>query len=237
MDQACPNCGFNIHVEDSQMPSYGITVECSRCRKPMNIAPPPKPEPTLKPDRTTMMGSGVTTTAGGNSPQEMMQAFMQMMMGGAKAVEPSKSAFSWARKNLIICCAEANQRQQVERLMSGGVYDVHIAQTAAQAIELMHDIKVDLVVLDPQFDATRQGGIAVLRYVSSLMPKYRRRMYIVLVSPQVKTLDTYMAFLNCVNLTINSDDLDSLLAILEKSTKDFNDLYRPLFEAGGTAPL
>ncbi|KAF0193559.1 MAG: hypothetical protein FD167_5947, partial [bacterium] len=145
--------------------------------------------------------------------------------------------YAWARKNMLICCADQNQRQIIEQVMGDSRYDIHAGQTAAQALEVMHDVKVDLLVLDPQFDAARQGGIAVLRHVSSLMPKYRRRVYIVLVSPQVKTLDTYMAFLNCVNLTVNTDDLESLPAILEKSLKDFNELYRPYFESGGGTPL
>jgi hypothetical protein len=179
--------------------------------------------------------------------QETMMMVMQMMAAGGtvapaataplqKGIDP-KTGYVWARKNMLICCADQNQRQIIEQVMGDSRYDIHIGQSSAQALEVMHDVKVDLLVLDPQFDAARQGGIAVLRHVSSLMPKYRRRVYIVLVSPQVKTLDTYMAFLNCVNLTVNADDLESLPAILEKSLKDFNELYRPYFESGGGAPL
>src|SRR5207249_7585881 len=125
------------------------------------------------------------------------------------------------------------QRNVIDGILDKTRYEATMPENSTQAIEVMHDLKIDIVILGPQFDAARQGGIAVLRYVSSLMPKYRRRIYVVLVSPQVKTLDTYMAFLNCVNLTVNTDDLESLPAILEKSVKDFNDLYRPMYEAAG----
>jgi CheY-like chemotaxis protein len=249
----CPSCGFDVHIDDSQAPPYAFTMECPRCRKSVTMTPPAKAEATLKGDatiaRTNVMSSPNAGKAAGGTPanfQETMMAFMQMMTGGAAGpavaqkgtgVDPSKMGFAWARKNMLVCCADQNQRQVIEQVMGNSRYDMHIAQSSAQALEIFQDVKVDMLVLDPQFDAARQGGITVLRHVSSLMPKYRRRVYIVLVSPQVKTLDTYMAFLNCVNLTVNSDDLESLPAILEKSLKDFNELYRPYFESGGGVPL
>src|SRR5262249_28950549 len=148
-----------------------------------------------------------------------------------------QKGFAWQRKHVLICCADTSQRQIIEKVLDSSTYDDILAQNSSQAIETLHDVKVDIVILDPQFDAARQGGIAVLRHVSSLMPKYRRRVYVVLVSPQVKTLDTYMAFLNCVNLTVNTEDLESLPAILEKSIRDFNELYRPIYEAAGIQPF
>lgn len=249
MNQMCPSCGFDVHIDDSQAPPYAFTMECPRCRKTVTMSPPPKPEVMLKTDstmaQTNVMASPNAAKAAGAPAnlQETMMMFMQMMAGAAppaaaqKGIDPTKGSFAWARKNMLVCCADQAQRQVIEHIMGNSRYDMHIAQSSAQALEIFQDVKVDMLVLDPQFDAARQGGITVLRHVSSLMPKYRRRVYIVLVSPQVKTLDTYMAFLNCVNLTVNSDDLESLPAILEKSLKDFNELYRPYFESGGGMPL
>jgi CheY-like chemotaxis protein len=185
---------------------------------------------------------------------EMMQTFVQMMttaisnastanqanqanqgprLSPGKTIDSARS-YAWARRQVLLCCVDPKQRQLIENALDKQRYDVTVSQTAAQAIEVMQDFKSDLVILDPQFDASRQGGIAILRHVSSLMPKYRRKIYVVLVSPQVKTLDTYMAFLNCVNLTVNTEDLDSFQAVLEKSIRDFNELYRPFQEAGGS---
>jgi CheY-like chemotaxis protein len=239
MNQMCQHCGYDIHVDDTQVPPYAFTLECPRCRKTVTMSPPPKPEPSLKgdgPGRTQVMGAPATPKG---APADIMQTFMTMMAtmagGQPKAAEVLAKGFAWARKHVLVCSAEASQRQVIETVIDQTRYELTQAQTSAQAIEFLHDLKIDIVLLDPQFDAARQGGIAVLRHISSLMPKYRRRVYIVLISPQVKTLDTYMAFLNCVNLTVNSDDLESLSAILEKSIKDYNDLYRPYYEAGGSA--
>ncbi|MEW6734229.1 MAG: hypothetical protein AB1489_23080 [Acidobacteriota bacterium] len=246
MNWMCQQCGFEFHIDDARVPSHAFSTECPRCRKNVTVTPPAKPEPTLRsdgtPSRTQAIGAPASSRPpAASNPQEMMQMFMQMMAGMAgasggsppKITEALQKGFAWQRKQVVVCCAELGQREIIENALDKTRYETTIAQTSAQAIEIMHDLKIEIVLLDPQFDASRQGGIAVLRHISSLMPKYRRRIYVVLVSPQVKTLDTYMAFLNCVNLTVNSDDLESLQAILEKSIKDFNDLYRPMYEAAG----
>lgn len=248
MNTTCPQCSFNIFIDDTQVPPYAFSIECPRCRKSVTVTPPPKAQPSLKVGdeaaaRTQAIGSPAATPPAPTPMSDPAQMLMQMlqMLGGQQASsgkEPIKGLMAaWQKKHAIICCADQNQRAVLERVLTEANLEVKSPQSSGQAIEIMHDQKIDYVILDPQFDATRQGGIAVLRYVSSLMPKYRRRVYVVLVSPQVKTLDTYMAFLNCVNLTVNSDDIETLPAILEKSLKDFNELYRPMYEAASMTPL
>ena len=48
-----------------------------------------------------------------------------------------------------------------------------------------------------------------MQYVNSLTPQIRRRTYVVLISPQLRTLDTYLAFANGVNLTVHPEDVAS----------------------------
>lgn len=246
MNTTCPQCAFNIFIDDTQVPPYAFSIECPRCRKPVTVTPPPKPQPSLKVGdepgaRTQSIGSPIASQTATPDAAQMLMQMMQILTGGQQAAggkEPIKGLMAaWQKKHAIICCADQNQRAVLERVLQEANLDVKSPQSSGQAIEIMQDKKIDYVILDPQFDAARQGGIAVLRYVSSLMPKYRRRVYVVLVSPQVKTLDTYMAFLNCVNLTVNSDDIETLPAILEKSLKDFNELYRPMYEAASMDPL
>ncbi len=58
-----------------------------------------------------------------------------------------------------------------------------------------------------------------------------------LVSADVRTLDTPAAFVRSVNLTISSADIERLPHVLERSLRDFNELYQPLNQALGTPPL
>ncbi|MBL8149311.1 MAG: hypothetical protein JNN15_05235 [Blastocatellia bacterium] len=254
MNWLCANCGFDIHIDDTQVPPYAFSVDCPRCRKNQTVTPPAKPDPTLKVGSPPANRTTGARSVSPQNPQEFSQMFMQvmqMMMGGqvqkggteilskkGGGTDLLSRGFAWQRKQVLICCADAGQRQSIETILEeSNSYEYKSPQTSAQALDFLHESKIEIVILDPQFDATRQGGIAVLRYISSLMPKYRRRIYVALVSPQVKTLDTYMAFLNCVNLTINTEDIESLPAILDKSIKDFNELYKPFYEASSISPF
>jgi hypothetical protein len=253
MNWMCQQCGCNIQIDDTQVPPYPFNVDCPRCRKSVTVAPPPKPEPVLRAEGAQARpqsgsapanpASPASTTPAPSNPADMMQSFMQMMATMVAGNNPKtaeailEKSFAWQRKHLLVCCAESKHRQTVQTILDSTKYDTTVPQSSSEAIDIMKDRKIDIVILDPQFDSARQGGIAILRHISSLMPKYRRRIYVVLVSPQVKTLDTYMAFLNCVNLTVNADDLEGLQAILEKSIKDYNELYRPLYEASSISPF
>ncbi|HYV05181.1 MAG TPA: hypothetical protein VFB82_11370, partial [Blastocatellia bacterium] len=86
-------------------------------------------------------------------------------------------------------------------------------------------------------DSDHQGGAAMMHYVSSLTPQNRRRTYVVLISPQLRTLDTYLAFANGVNLTVHPEDIQSFQSVFERSVRDFNELYRPLNQASSLAPF
>ena len=75
----------------------------------------------------------------------------------------------------------------------------------------------------------------MMQYVNSLTPQLRRRTYVTLVSPQLRTLDTYLAFANGVNLTVHPEDVSSFQAIFDRSVRDFNELYRPFNQASAIA--
>jgi CheY-like chemotaxis protein len=149
-----------------------------------------------------------------------------------------QAGFDWAGKHLHICVAEPSLQEIVEKVLNPTKVEVTVTHTAAQAIDnLQHHLKSDIVLLDPQFDNYHHGGIALLRHFNSFSPQFRRRTFVVLLSPQIETMDTYMAFLNCVNLTFNTKELKSFPTIIEKSINDFNKFYRSFYEAGGSSPF
>lgn len=140
---------------------------------------------------------------------------------------------AWARRNILLCHNDEAVRAKVRETLDESRYDLHIADTAVDAMAQLRETKDDIIVLDPQFDQGRQGGVGMLQHVNGLTPNNRRRMYLVLVSPQLKTLDTYLAFINGVNLTVNTEDIGQLDLILERSIRDFNEAYHPFNTAAG----
>jgi hypothetical protein len=114
---------------------------------------------------------------------------------------------------------------------------VFVAEDTRQAVETMRANKMDVVVLEPQFDPGEQGSVFVIREINILRPPQRRRLFFVLLSPSLRTMDAHAAFLNNVNAVVNVADTDQLERIMEVALREFNELYRNFYTASGLTAL
>jgi hypothetical protein len=222
---------MTIGIEDSKVPSSPFSIKCPRCRETVTVKPPPKEEPTLASRGKPQVPPGAHAGA-----PDAMALLSQLLSSVAAGKGQSDGPGSWAKRRVLFCHNDKGAQATVRDALDDG-YELHIAETAIDALTQLRETKDEIIVLDPQFDQAKQGGVTVLQHVNSLTPNYRRRLYLVLVSPQLKTLDTYLAFINGVNLTLSFEDLGQLQQVLERSIRDFNELYHPFNQAAGLAPF
>lgn len=131
---------------------------------------------------------------------------------------------SWNPRKALVCVIEEN-RESVARGLAENNYQVFVAQDTRQAIERMRENRLDLVMLDPRFDPVEQGSAFVTREVNVLRPVQRRRLFFVLLSPTLRSMDTHAAFLNNVNAVVNINDISELPRLIEQRLREFNELY------------
>lgn len=221
---------MKIGIEDSKVPSTPFSIKCPRCRETITVKPPPKEEPSL-PARSRPQAPG--SDGGGADSQDAMSLLNELLTKISGRGSNAELPGSWARRGILLCHNAEDVRQKMREALEEARYDLHVADTAVDALQQLRETKDDIIVLDPQFDQAKQGGVGMLQHVNAMTPNNRRRMYLVLVSPQLKTLDTYLAFVNGVNLTINTEDIGQFQQILERSMRDFNELYHPFNQAAG----
>jgi hypothetical protein len=77
----------------------------------------------------------------------------------------------------------------------------------------------------------------VIREINVLRPAQRRRLFFVLLSPSLRTMDAHAAFLSNVNTVVNLTDIEELPRILEVALREFNELYRDFYTASGLTAL
>ena len=116
-------------------------------------------------------------------------------------------------------------------------YEVFIADDTAQGLGRMREERMDVVVLDANFDPVEQGVAFITREVRLLRPSERRRLFLVYLTSGVRTMDLHAAFLHNVNLVINPSDVEQLPEALDVSIRHYNDLYRPFNRALDVAPI
>ena len=143
---------------------------------------------------------------------------------------------AWNPRKALVCVPEET-RDSVARSLTAQGYKVFVANDTRQAIERMREDQLDVVVLDSRFDPVEQGPVFVTREISILRPNQRRRIFFVLLSPSLRTMDAHAAFLNNVNEVVNPNELEELPQLIEHRLREYNELYKDFNIANGVPAL
>jgi predicted Zn finger-like uncharacterized protein len=249
---ACQNCSARLQVDETKVPARPFTIRCPKCNSSIDSSSPgpaleesaaaasvsPATEnprfdqPTPAPLYELQQKDVVNSPAGSATEKlaELLSGLMDQPMANP-GVRPS-----WNPRKALICVTEEN-REQVARSLAETGYQVFVAQDTRQAVDRMRENQLDVVLLDPRFDQVEQGAIFVTREASILRPAQRRRLFFVLLSTSLRTMDAHAAFLNNVNVTLNINEIAEVPQLIERRIREYNELYREFNSALGVAAL
>ena len=135
-----------------------------------------------------------------------------------------------------LLCLGQNQDVVAKKLVEAG-YKVYLAQTPAQANERMREGKTEIVLFSPDF-AAEFGGAAILQQkMNAMYSNERRRFFLVSVEDSGTTMSAHEAFIRNLNLIINNNDIPQLPLILNRSLRDFNELYHYVNKAASAESI
>lgn len=182
--------------------------------------------------------------AGGSVPAgaDVLQLLAELLAGASPAGRTEKPGVgggrrpAWEKRRALIC-AGAPYRKDVARGLAQDHYEVFLTETTAQAVERMREDKLDVLVLDSEFDMAEQGAAFISREVGLLRPSERRRIVVVHLSTSARTEDAHAAFLANVNLIVNTADIAELPRAVERAVRDLNEIYKDFNRAHGVAGL
>ena len=248
----CPKCATRLQVDQEKSPNRPFNVRCAKCG---NTISSNGASPALEQSALAVGGSPSTdhprfeqTTARAYervTPQaqptadsnDALQMLAELLAKGANRENERPGARpAWDKRQALICSSEP-LRDPVARKLTDSGFHVFVAEDTRQAIETMRSKQMDVVLLDPQFDPAEQGSAFVVREVNVLRPTQRRRLFFVLLSPSLRTMDAHAAFLNNVNAIVNVTDVEDLDRVMDIALREFNELYREFFTASGVTAL
>jgi len=253
----CQDCGSRLQVDEAKVPSRPFSVRCPKCNSSINSATssadaahsalalgespatghrrlerPPLPAPQF--DLGHNAKESKTSVNATDKLAELLSGLLSQQ-ATTVATSPNMRA-SWNPRKALVCIAEDNREKLARGLAENG-FQVFVAEDTSQAVERMRENQLDVVVLDQRFDPVEQGAVFVTREVTMLRPTQRRRLFFVLISPTLRTMDAHAAFLNNVNATLNLSDVDELPELLEHRVREYNDLYKDFNVALGVPAL
>ncbi len=186
------------------------------------------PAPTVEDDSNTLV-------TGHAASQDLLQALVSLLTSGSLA-KPSAPLEQNRRRNVVACLANAEDVSTVQAALSDQSYELTIASSPEQVTSMLQmSHQLDVLLLDPNFHSSQQGGATIMRYLNMLNPARRRRVFVVVMSHSYRSLDMQAAFIHGVNLVINTGELDTLPTALSKSIQEFNTLYHAFNEASGAS--
>ena len=248
----CPKCSTRLQIDDEKSPNRPFNVRCPKCSATVSSGPA---SPATEQSALAVGGSPATdhprfeqSTARAFEPapgapgatpandDTVRMLFELLSKGTTPSTENPHARPSWDKRKALVCTSEP-YREQVARLLSAIDCQVFVAEDTRQAVETMRANKMDVVVLEPQFDPAEQGSVFVIREINVLRPPQRRRLFFVLLTPSLRTMDAHAAFLNNVNAVVNVTDIEELPRIMEVALREYNELYREFYTAFGLTAL
>jgi len=238
----CPNCSTRLQIDDDKS-LKAFSVRCPKCNKAVSsgnagsaseqgalaIGGSPSTgrtrfEPNVAPPYE--VASTNDPPPAGATAEEAIRMLVELLSNGTKPVSHSPLGRPpWSKRKVLVCTQEKYRTGIAGPLTESG-YQVFLPVDTRQAIETMRANQLDVVLLDPEFDMFEQGAAFVVREVNILRPSQRRRVFFVLLSPTLRTMDAHTAFLNNVNAIVNFADLEQLPRVLEIGLREFNELYK-----------
>lgn len=257
MKITCTNCTTQLQLDDAKVPARAFTVRCPKCQQIIDAQPPGEqgrkdavaavgdlPLTT----RAQQMNSApfvqtprpVSSTAREQSSHagetDVLALLVELLQRGAGGAEPDGRNGANNRRRVLVCVGPS-YCGEVARVLTENRCAVFIAEDVQQAMEWMRQERVDVVVLDQEFDISKQGAAQINRELNSMRMPERRRVVFVQLSKSERTGDPHAAFLSNCNLVVNTSEVDSLPLAIEKNVRDLNELYRDFNKALGVAGL
>jgi ActR/RegA family two-component response regulator len=260
----CSKCEARLQLDEAKAPSRPFTVRCPKCQGAINVQPPQSSAVTAEEGQLKQGSPGIADRAAFERPASAPPFKVEIEDSNVSSANPVSAAGledvakllaaalshsdtssirsrgrkrpAWDRRKILVCASPA-YRDAIARSVANLDYEVFVAENSAQALGRMREERMDIVILDANFDPVEQGVAFVTREVKLLRPSERRRLFFVYVTSGVRTMDLHAAFLHNVNLVVNPSDLEQLPDALDVSVRHYNELYRDFNIALDVVPI
>jgi len=236
----CDNCSVSLQLDEGKIPTGNFTVRCPRCQNLIRVTPGAKnstvqqlkenaPAPAVK-EGTEEFSAKENEFQINNA----MRSLLAALQTENKVIESDDEKTEKPRR--VLLCLGQKCDVVAKTLVDAG-FKVYLAQTPAQANERMREGKTEILIFSPDF-AAEFGGAAILQQkINAMYSAERRRLFLVSIEDGGTTMSAHEAFLRNLNLVVNSNDINQLPLVLNRSLRDFNEIYRFYNEALGASSI
>jgi hypothetical protein len=226
----CPSCSQGAQLDADRLPDRPVHFACPHCKEKVAV------------DKRRLLASQAgaapqpPASTAPAPPAESAAAAAAPAQAPAETAMPPSADRRFARlpadatfPSGIILGEDEAAIVRVQEALSELGSEVELVGSADEARQIIVTEYPELCVyVGGQVAPPPNGPMAPL---TGLPPSFRRRLFLVLVSENLKTLDGTSAFLYEVNMILGTRDLEQLGAALYSGIEYHERLYKPYFEA------
>jgi len=228
MKVTCPSCQKVINVPDEKIPEgKSITFKCPSCKNPIIAGHDKKGAHGGLPDFEGVPDTTPTTNllsetqnipippppSGGRSLPNMDEALedeMEMLEEGAS-------------RALV---ADAENLERISPVLRKMQYLITAVKSNDEALRKLQFNLYDIIIINERFDGCDPNNNPIIKFLEPMTMDKRRKIFVVLIGKNFKTLDNMTAFSRSVNMVLNDSDFSNFELILRKSMKENETFYR-----------
>ena len=225
MQIKCQNaeCGYIINIPPDRVPQKPVKIACPKCKGPNIIKPPVSSGPDTDNYARIMAEvdrkiSALRSEMGG---QGANVSTAQLGSGEGHVITDA------GPKKALICDDDKLIAEMIKDITTKMGFVSEVAPTIEQALSMLEDPDMDygLVLIDKVFPDDAEGGYKILSKIAVMPLDRRRRMFVIFISGDIKSMDTSSAFLTGANTVVNKKDINKLAGIISNELGDYEKLY------------
>ncbi|RLB44368.1 MAG: hypothetical protein DRH12_00300 [Deltaproteobacteria bacterium] len=207
MEVRCSHCNAKLNIPDEKVPKgKKVSIACPKCKGKIVIEiPESKPQ-----------GYPEGLDGAGYEYRDVEEALQLTYEKGEKLC-------------LMMGSDQVNTQEVKEAVESVG-YRFIEAEDTRTALSKMRFHHFDMAILCDNFDGVDLSQSPIVNYMNHLPMSVRRRIFLVLVGEQFRSMDQMMAFAMSANLVVNIKDMDKMAPILKRALADHELFYSVFME-------
>ncbi len=220
----CQNkkCSFIINIPLDKLPQQPVKIACPKCKGPNIIKPPSASRPDtglyerimgevdkkLSGIRNELAAQSMVTRASSSGPYETYQPDVRS-------------------KKALICDDDRLISEMIKDIVVNLGFTTNLASTVDQAMSILDkpDMDYGLILIDKVFPEDTEGGYKIISQIAAMPLDTRRKMFVIFISGDIKSMDTSSAFLTGANTVVNKKDINKLKDIITRELSDYERLY------------
>ncbi len=231
MNLTCSDCGHVFQIDKAKIPSQTFNVKCPNCKKVFQVSV--HADAAKSPEKATN-GSGswehLKPEVEAAVKKQLEDVRRDILLSVASLVghpsqAPQINAAGFSEKRALVCEPDTAQAQQILFVLQRLGYAVQISSHMTEALSRLEIGFYDVITTNLVFPDDPEGGYKILSKLNGRKTADRRKMFVVVISEQIRTLPPQAAFFQGVNISVQKSELQNFERLFQEGLHHFSELY------------